>query len=239
MWSYVSVLNHTRVHLYYKDSVLKLRVQQTSRGSEGAWYDCFEMKDVVLPTRGYFGISSATGDLVDNHDIIHFAVRSLEPTTDPIEDYNKWSAEVERKERFTLEEFDLRPAEATQRDYVRVLRAQASAIKTLTADMDKVKQSLEFQLAAMSTGISVARTNLDKKSDEFREVQQDVESAKKVTEELKTAKEQVETMAKEVEEVKRSGGRWGMPFWILFFGMVAIAGVGYNRYRKIMKSHLP
>eukprot|EP00965_Chrysotila_dentata_P186253 6149644-Pleurochrysis_carterae.AAC.2 len=39
--------------------------------------------------------------------------------------------------------------------------------------------------------------------------------------------------------VKNSSGGWGWPFIILFLMLVALAGVGYNRYRKIMKSHLP
>ena len=37
------------------------------------------------------GVSSATGDLVDNHDIIQFNVRSLEGVEDPEADYEKWA----------------------------------------------------------------------------------------------------------------------------------------------------
>ena len=45
-------------------------------------------------------------------------------------------------------------------------------------------------------------------------------------------------MEKEVKEVIGRSSAWGLPFWILFLLLVALAGVGYNRYRKIMKSHL-
>jgi hypothetical protein len=236
----VSVLNHTRVHAYYKDGVFKLRVQQTSLGTEGDWFDCFEMKDVVLPSSGFFGISSATGDLVDNHDIIQFAVRNLQGVEDPMQDFAEWKADLEEERTTVLAEFDLRPAESTQRDYSRVLRAQAAAIKSLMNDMDKVKQSMEFQLAAMSTGLSVTRSSMDKRSDEFNEVQRDMETAMQATQELSAARQQVESMAKGLEEVKRvATGQWGFSFWLLFLMLVALAGVGYNRYRKIMKSHLP
>ena len=128
---------------------LKLRLQQTALGERGEWLDCFEMKDVELPPNAYFGISSATGDLVDNHDIMQFTVGSLEGVVDPIAHHESWVNAQDAQERAVLEEFDLRPAEATQRDYSRVLRAQASAIKSLTADVNKLKQSMEFQLASL------------------------------------------------------------------------------------------
>ena len=112
----------------------------------------------------YWGISSATGDLVDNHDIIQFVVRPLSGVADPDADYEAWAkaesrprtwrtahtvhlppgalligravcvAQAEREEvQHRLEEFDLRPAESLQRDYQRVLRAQAFAIKQMQA----------------------------------------------------------------------------------------------------------
>ena len=34
------------------------------------WRPCFEVEGVRLPTGFFFGISAATGDLVDNHDVI-------------------------------------------------------------------------------------------------------------------------------------------------------------------------
>ena len=45
-------------------------------------------------------------------------------------------------------------------------------------------------------------------------------------------------MEREVKQVIGRSSAWGLPFWILFLLLVALAGVGYNRYRKIMKSHL-
>ena len=39
-----------------------------------------------LPRQGFLGISSATGDLVDNHDIIEFSMRSLAGVDDAAAD---------------------------------------------------------------------------------------------------------------------------------------------------------
>jgi len=236
----VSVLNHTRVHVFLKDSVLKMRVQQTHRGGEGEWYDCFEMRDVVMPIKqGYFSISSATGDLVDNHDIIHFTVRSLEKVDDPIADYEHWMTAEKQQLQLKVEEHDLRPAEGLQRDYTRVLRAQAAAIKSLNADMDQLKQMLEFEMASVVAGLSVARKSIDQKDEDLREVNKKLKDSESMQDKLRESNLDVESLKKEVLQVKNSSGGWGWPFIILFLMLVALAGVGYNRYRKIMKSHLP
>jgi|Transcript_53984 hypothetical protein len=236
----VSVLNHTRVHVFLKDAVLKMRVQQTYMGGETDWYECFQMRNVQLPmTSGYFGVSAATGDLVDNHDIIHFTVRSLADVDDPLADYEHWMTAEKQSETLRIEEHDLRPAEALQRDYQRVLRAQAKAIKQLNADVDKLKQQMEFQIASMATGISVARKEVDEKAEQINLVSQKVEEAEAVSAQLKEAKTVVENIKEEVSQVKKNSGGWGWPFILLFVMLIALAGVGYNRYRKIMKSHLP
>lgn len=238
----VSVLNHTRVHVYLKAGVIKMRVQQTFLGGESEWFDCFTMKEVKLPmTSGYFGVSSATGDLVDNHDIIHFTIRSLEGVDDPIADYDHWMTAEKQSEMLRIEEHDLRPAEALQRDYQRVLRAQAKAIKSLTVDVDKLAQQLEFQIASMDTSISVARKSVDEKSEQIKEVSQKIDSSVNdgLSEKLKEANDAVHSVRQEIEQVKKDGSGWGWPFIFLLIMFFALAGVGYNRYRKIMKSHLP
>jgi hypothetical protein len=38
------------------------------------WETCFVAPDVDLPAGYYFGVSAATGDLADNHDVISLQV---------------------------------------------------------------------------------------------------------------------------------------------------------------------
>merc|ERR1712087_207632 len=127
------------------------------------------------------GVSAATGDLVDNHDIIHFTVRSLAEVDDPLADYEHWMTAEKQQETLRIEEHDLRPAEALQRDYQRVLRAQAAAIKQLNADVDKLKQQMEFQIASMETGISVARKEVDEKAEQINAVSKKIDETEVVS----------------------------------------------------------
>ncbi|KAL1510486.1 hypothetical protein AB1Y20_006791 [Prymnesium parvum] len=235
----VSVLNHTRVHVIYQNKALKLRLQQTSVGLNKEWYSCFDMKDVDIPPTAFLGVSSATGDLVDNHDVIQFNVRSLEGVANAEADYDAWAAAEQQAIQSKLEEHDLRPAEALQRDYQRVLRAQASAIKLLSQDVEALKQQLEFQLASMNAGLSSTKQRLDSKGEEIKSITQ---LASKLQEnmgggtDLKAQAALVNDLKKQVAE-NMNGGGWRLPFFLLFCMLVALAGVGYNRYRKITKSH--
>lgn len=42
--------------------------------NDGSWELCFSVPDVYLPQGYHFGMTAATGDLADNHDIISFKV---------------------------------------------------------------------------------------------------------------------------------------------------------------------
>ena len=124
----------------------------------------------VMQHEGYFAIPSATGDLVDNHDIVQFSVRSLEGVDDPNGDYDRWEHSVRLAHEAKSSDYELRPQEVMQRDYARVVRAQASALRSLTADVEQLKQQLEFRMAAMQVATEVTRENMDDKSDEVANI---------------------------------------------------------------------
>ena len=235
----VSVLNHTRVHMTYRGGNLKLRLQQTSSGVAKEWFQCIDMKDVTLPSPGFWGVSSATGDLVDNHDIIQFVMRPLDGVSDPEADYDVWAKAEEAAVKHKMEEFDLRPPEALQRDYQRVLRAQAEAIKGLTSDVETLKQQLEFQLASMHTGIATTRKSLDDKSEALGAVTDHAAKAEELHKKVSAQESTLNNLKVAVAE-GRGGSGWRLPFFLLFMMILALAGVGYNRYQKLYgKSHLP
>jgi hypothetical protein len=46
------------------------------------WEECFIVRQVKLPKGYHFGLSAATGDLADNHDMISFKVSDPQPMDD-------------------------------------------------------------------------------------------------------------------------------------------------------------
>ena len=49
-----------------------------------AWSECFSSSGIILPTGYYFGLTAATGDLTDTHEIYSVRVYDLDsPDQDP------------------------------------------------------------------------------------------------------------------------------------------------------------
>ena len=78
----------THLAIRYENDVLT--VNTNIDGSE-QWKECFSVKGVRLPTGYYFGVTAATGDLSDNHDIISIKTYELEVSkvVNPLEDRSK------------------------------------------------------------------------------------------------------------------------------------------------------
>merc|ERR1719326_158768 len=69
----------TFARILYRENTLKLLLDVEGKGE---WRTCFFVADVFLP-RGYFvGVSAATGDLADNHDIISLVLADAPALTD-------------------------------------------------------------------------------------------------------------------------------------------------------------
>ena len=69
----VEKLAVTTARMTFKDNIFS--VVMRPKGSDD-WVQCFQMKNVNLPTGGYFGVTSLTGDLVDNHHMMELSVFS-------------------------------------------------------------------------------------------------------------------------------------------------------------------
>lgn len=50
------------------------------------WKECFKVEGVMLPTGYFLGVSAATGDLADNHDILSMKLYEVEVERDPSDD---------------------------------------------------------------------------------------------------------------------------------------------------------
>jgi len=59
---------------YYNDTL----TLKTDVDGSGNWEQCFEAEGIRLPTGLYFGLTAATGDLSDNHDVISIKTYMLD-----------------------------------------------------------------------------------------------------------------------------------------------------------------
>lgn len=69
--------NDARVLVQYYSDRLTIK---TDIDNSGIWRDCISVQGVYLPSHYYFGITAATGDLSDNHDILAIKMQTLSPT---------------------------------------------------------------------------------------------------------------------------------------------------------------
>lgn len=59
---------------YFAEKSLKVELMYKK---EDEWSDCFEVKDIKLPSVTYLGFSGETGELSDNHDVIKVETKNL------------------------------------------------------------------------------------------------------------------------------------------------------------------
>lgn len=78
-------LDHeVKILVRYDNEILTIK---TDTENTGIWRDCATVANVHLPTHYHFGITAATGDLSDNHDILSIKMRQLgRAVHDPIPD---------------------------------------------------------------------------------------------------------------------------------------------------------
>nr|CAG4640926.1 EOG090X07L3 [Eulimnadia texana] len=70
-----NVEHDTYVAIRYEKDTLTV---STDIDNKAAWRPCFTVQGVRLPTNYYFGVSAATGDLSDNHDVIGIKMYELD-----------------------------------------------------------------------------------------------------------------------------------------------------------------
>ncbi|XP_075232076.1 vesicular integral-membrane protein VIP36 [Lycorma delicatula] len=80
-------LDHdTHIAIRYQDDTLTV---STDIENKAVWKECFVVKGIKLPTGYYFGVSAATGDLSDNHDIMSIRLYELDMPGDVKDDEDR------------------------------------------------------------------------------------------------------------------------------------------------------
>ena len=85
---------HDEHYFRYLDDRLTVRVDPD--GSGDFRKTCFDVEGVILPTGLYLGVTSATGDLTDNHDIYGLKIWQLDSKQKLTEPRNTLTPDVKR-----------------------------------------------------------------------------------------------------------------------------------------------
>jgi hypothetical protein len=191
----------------------------------------------------HLAITASTGQLADNHDILELSLShhgAADPSTataaPQITELQKLEAAVD-------------PAVAKLiKAYVAVLREEQTALD----------HEVEHTLASVTDGLNVAIRKIQdaEKDDAARlaELEQRVlDRTSKDTKKIVNAKVKQEISRKSrdlhqaMNEAKKAArkmveesiGGWKLPFLVIFGMVVGLGFVGWKKYRRIMKTHLP
>ncbi|KAJ9599083.1 hypothetical protein L9F63_010420 [Diploptera punctata] len=76
----------THISIRYEKDVLTV---STDIENKAAWKECLSVQGVRLPTGYFFGMTAATGDLSDNHDVMSVRLYELDLPDDPKEEEDR------------------------------------------------------------------------------------------------------------------------------------------------------
>lgn len=171
-----SVMNGTWAQLVYSDRRLKLSIRQT--GSE-RWVECIDIEAPGLEREHFFGISAATGDLVDNHDVLSFSVHGWEGSS-------VQQADIEAVRAHALAHADARALDFSERgagahasadDYLSVIDEQAAEIQRLRSALAVLQHRFEYELSAVRRGLQHAKDLAEHGASKLNQLQHEVRAA--------------------------------------------------------------
>lgn len=221
-----SVLNITTAYITYYNKELRVRMRTDGHGWQGNHLSCISMPDVELPEKGYFAISAATGDLVDNHDVISF-------------EFKPYNGE---EEMVAPPSPDEAPVVVTNDNYMKIIQDQDATIKQLKKELQYMRESWEHKLSGVTDSVQLNRQKVDERDAKITGLEETVtrhvqELPERLTQDVQDQLMQAhEIVDKKIEEVQKNSG-FGLSFWGLLVLILLVAGFGYNRYQKLAKTH--
>lgn len=166
----------TRARIEYFRNTLTVMFHSGMTQNEQDYEMCLRAENVVLPNRGFFGLSAATGGLADDHDVYHFMTTSLH-TIDGVQqpqkvgtgddqrltkEYEEYQKKLDQqKEEYRKEhpdekdEFDEWFESDSQRELRQIWQAQSAtneALRVLGSKLDEVLGRQERTLGLLSVG---------------------------------------------------------------------------------------
>jgi len=166
-----SVLNGTWAHLVYDEGRLKIALRQTS---SDRWVECIDLDAPGLENEHYLGLSAATGDLVDNHDVLSFSVNTWDRpiTKNDIENLRtKTLADVESR-ALGLESANV--VSPNDENHLKVIEEQAAELLRLRTTVAVLQHRIEYELSAVRKGLQHAKQQAEHGAEKLERLQSEV-----------------------------------------------------------------
>lgn len=222
-------LNMSRAKIQYKSHYILISIDP---GNTGEWITCYSaetnLKDESWLENAHIGVTSSTGSLADNHDII-----SLNVYDDVID--------------ISHEAVDEKVKNASVHDLNEslVLGTNEEKLRLLKRKYEKLVEDFEHQLTALKEKMDNTIEKIAKEEQKdtehinelekwaFGAVSEEVEySVKEMQDEMHAA------VQKKIKETAKNTTGWKTPFAILLLLIAAAVGFVYKKYQDLRKSHL-
>ena len=222
-----------------KDSMIRVSLDEKNTGN---FHTCFVEHAEFAPEwwrSAHMGISSSTGQLADNHDIL--SVETVEGEGDPDKvsvSPSRATAKLEEEENSAFQAMmakrSVNPAALTaeERSLVKVMEAMDQHQRL---DVSKLKREVEHTLVAVDDSLNNMIKKLRERGDLSDNRIAELESSLKnkiqsrlsedMEQRLKLLEHAFDESVK--QEVKKSSGTWIVPFLLLVVVIVAVMGFSF------------
>ena len=246
--------SHSIAVIDYKGSEKLLRVRIDAKAN-GNMMDCFEFRfteegaaKLSDMSKMHIAMSSSTGQLADNHDILSIQLRnygdesagSIVSKADPSQYANQVSAStqayvnahVERlNDRITFLEHQLEhKVDAIADEFRAMIEKLKKAEEDDKARIDILQEKV-MDAVMKEAADGIGEMVVEIVDDAVKEQRNDITDA--ITSQTKKISEKFQSM---------SGGSdksWLLPFLILSIAMCTVSYVAYSKWNRFMKTHLP
>ena len=200
--------------------------------ADGGWSRCVDVDNVKLPDAGYyFGVTSSTGDLTDNHDVYEFVLRTkAAPAVATVESRSDVAAEKEMARE--TGEGGAGDGDREQDDDVARIVEQSDVIqllKTQGEEHDARLVAIRTHLVEQIRGLTA---HLDSMTGKLKHQEEDLVKQLAHLEQIGHIEIDDALMA------HRDGTHWVWPFFGLSCVVCAGAGLLYRRFAAEKKKHL-
>uniref|UniRef100_A0AAV1T1G7 L-type lectin-like domain-containing protein n=1 Tax=Peronospora matthiolae TaxID=2874970 RepID=A0AAV1T1G7_9STRA len=230
--SFDPVFSSSHIRVMVKGNVLEVEVDPSNSGT---WTACYK-GDLPFPSdwlrRATFGITASTGALADNHDIL--SVQSFDEANDEglfAVDSETWSHNYSKEFESFVDDADCKQS------------CKVAIMEKFVANL-QVETEHWFEMLREQTENTIKKLREKERQNQHKiqvlvdrmTTMMDQKVGQKVADMRSSVNEKIATGIEGELAVAQSS--WRLPFFIMVVLIAVGVGVAYQKYRKLVKSHL-